>query len=117
MGKDIVLNVSFCFQFCYLGIATSLELNHKPVDKAVKGQEVCIKIENVPGETPKLYGRHFDEKDTLVSKVRPPIKRVLASYTPRAGQRGTSTCRTKGSQLRPALVSTVRPAIVRKVPI
>ena len=81
MGKDIVLNVSFCFQFCYLGIATSLELNHKPVDKAVKGQEVCIKIENVPGETPKLYGRHFDEKDTPVSKVRrPPIKRVVASY-------------------------------------
>ena len=59
----------FLFQFCYLGIVTSLELNHKPVDKATKGQEVCIKIENVPGETPKLYGRHFDENDLLISKV------------------------------------------------
>ena len=56
-------------QFCYLGIVTSLEVNHKNVDKATKGQEVCIKIENVPGETPKLFGRHFDENDVLVSKV------------------------------------------------
>lgn len=28
-----------------------------------------MKIENVPGETPKLYGRHFDETDMLISKV------------------------------------------------
>lgn len=53
----------------YLGIVTSIENNHKQVDSARKGQEVCIKIENVPGETPKLYGRHFDETDMLISKV------------------------------------------------
>lgn len=56
-------------QFCYLGIVTSIECNHKQVDTARKGQEVCVKIENVPGETPKLYGRHFDETDMLISKV------------------------------------------------
>lgn len=56
-------------QFVYLGIVTSIENNHKQVDSARKGQEVCIKIENVPGETPKLYGRHFDETDMLISKV------------------------------------------------
>ena len=67
------LGNNFWFQFCYLGIVTSLELNHKPVEKATKGQEVCIKIENVPGETPKLYGRHFDETDSLVSKVWFPL--------------------------------------------
>lgn len=39
------------------------------MESARKGQDVCIKIENVPGETPKLYGRHFDETDILVSKV------------------------------------------------
>lgn len=48
---------------------TSIECNHKQVDSARKGQEVCVKIENVPGETPKLYGRHFDETDMLISKV------------------------------------------------
>ncbi|ELT89509.1 hypothetical protein CAPTEDRAFT_154149 [Capitella teleta] len=53
----------------FLGIVTSLELNHKPLDKAVKGQEVCIKIENPPGETPKLYGRHFESTDMLISKI------------------------------------------------
>lgn len=36
---------------------------------ARKGQEVCIKIEPIPGESPKMFGRHFDEKDFLVSKV------------------------------------------------
>lgn len=63
------LNSYFIFQFCYLGIVTSIECNHKQVDSARKGQEVCVKIENVPGETPKLYGRHFDETDMLISKV------------------------------------------------
>lgn len=57
------------FQNILLGHVTSIEVNHKPIDKATKGQEVCLKIENLPGETPKLYGRHFDYTDTLVSKV------------------------------------------------
>ena len=57
------------FQFLNVGIVTSLELNHKPVQKATKGQEVCIKIEPTPGDTPKMFGRHFDENDLLMSKV------------------------------------------------
>lgn len=56
-------------EFINVGIITSIESNHKPVETARKGQEVCIKIENVPGETPKLFGRHFDETDLLVSKI------------------------------------------------
>ncbi|KAI8508851.1 Translation Initiation Factor 5B [Branchiostoma belcheri] len=52
-----------------LGVVTSLEVNHKQVDMARKGSEVCVKIENTPGETPKLFGRHFDEKDILLSKI------------------------------------------------
>ena len=39
------------------------------VDVASTGHDVCIKIENIGGEAPKLYGRHFDENDVLVSKV------------------------------------------------
>ena len=30
---------------------------------------MCIKIEAIPGEPPKLFGRHFDLEDVLVSKV------------------------------------------------
>ena len=51
-------------------MVTSLEVNHKPVDVCRKGVEVCMKIESVGGEAPRLYGRHFDHTDLLVSKVQ-----------------------------------------------
>ncbi|RVE42606.1 hypothetical protein evm_012747 [Chilo suppressalis] len=56
-------------EFVELGIVTSIEINHKQVETARKGQEVCIKIEPIPGESPKMFGRHFDETDFLVSKI------------------------------------------------
>ncbi|KOX78671.1 Eukaryotic translation initiation factor 5B, partial [Melipona quadrifasciata] len=55
--------------FVELGVVTSIEYNHKPVESARKGQEVCVKIEPIPGEAPKMFGRHFDEKDFVVSKI------------------------------------------------
>lgn len=56
-------------EFVDLGVVTSVEANHKQIETARKGQEVCIKIEPIPGETPKMFGRHFDETDMLVSKI------------------------------------------------
>ncbi|EEB18236.1 eukaryotic translation initiation factor 5B, putative [Pediculus humanus corporis] len=56
-------------EFINVGIVTSVEVNHKPIESARKGMEVCIKIENMSGETPKLYGRHFDHTDLLMSKI------------------------------------------------
>lgn len=56
-------------EFVELGVVTSIEINHKQVDTARKGQEVCIKIDPIPGESPKMFGRHFDETDFLVSKI------------------------------------------------
>lgn len=47
---------------------SSLELNHKNVDIARQGSEVCIRVEST-GDAPRLYGRHFDHTDQLVSKV------------------------------------------------
>ena len=47
-----------------------MEANHKPVDVVKKGAEVCLKIDPIPGEAPRLLGRHFDEADLIVSKVR-----------------------------------------------
>jgi translation initiation factor 5B len=52
-----------------LGRVTSIEYNHKPLEVAKQGQEVCIKIENTTGGAPKLLGRHFLQSDYLVSKV------------------------------------------------
>ncbi|XP_031346389.1 eukaryotic translation initiation factor 5B isoform X2 [Photinus pyralis] len=56
-------------EFVDVGIVTSIEVNHKNVESARKGMEVCIKIEPIPGESPKMFGRHFDEKDFLISKI------------------------------------------------
>lgn len=53
----------------YIGIVSSIESNHKNVPTARKGLEVCVKIDSVPGEAPKMFGRHFDENDMLLSKV------------------------------------------------
>ncbi|KAF7255587.1 hypothetical protein EG68_07913 [Paragonimus skrjabini miyazakii] len=53
----------------HLGRVYSIESNHKPVEEARTGQEVCIRIDPLDGETPKLYGRHFDHNDLLVSKI------------------------------------------------
>ena len=39
------------------------------VEFARKGDEVCVKIEAVPGEAPKMFGRHFDDTDLLISRV------------------------------------------------
>ncbi|XP_057676983.1 eukaryotic translation initiation factor 5B isoform X3 [Corythoichthys intestinalis] len=55
--------------FVDIGIVTSIEINHKTVDIAKKGQEICIKIEPIPGESPKMYGRHFEATDIIVSKI------------------------------------------------
>ncbi|XP_077152661.1 eukaryotic translation initiation factor 5B isoform X3 [Ranitomeya variabilis] len=55
--------------FVDIGIVTSIEINHKTVDAAKKGQEVCVKIEPIPGESPKMFGRHFEATDFLVSKI------------------------------------------------
>ena len=31
--------------------------------------QVCIKIESPGGDAPKMFGRHFDDKDMVISKV------------------------------------------------
>ncbi|XP_054159384.1 eukaryotic translation initiation factor 5B-like [Oppia nitens] len=52
-----------------IGKVTSIEVNHKHVESARKGQEVCLRIEHFGSDAPKLYGRHFDHQDLLVSRL------------------------------------------------
>lgn len=71
----IIYECYFCFQaneaahFVDIGVVTSIESNHKSVENARRGQEVCVKIEPTGDGAPKMFGRHFDEKDFLLSKV------------------------------------------------
>jgi translation initiation factor 5B len=53
-----------------LGRIASMELDHKAVDVARAGQSVAMKIEaQNQNEASRVYGRHFDASDELVSKV------------------------------------------------
>merc|ERR1719154_529464 len=56
-------------EFIFLGICTGIQHNQKDVDTAKKGEEVCVKIENPGGDAPKMFGRHFDETDMLISRI------------------------------------------------
>lgn len=69
MSNTLKINVTPVLQFVIVGVCSTIEINHKPIDLAKKGQEVCVKIEPIGGEAPKMYGRHFDHTDMLVSKV------------------------------------------------
>jgi translation initiation factor 5B len=77
MGIDVVegtlkVGTPLCVpskEFVFLGKVSSIEINHKPVTLAKKGQQVAIKIECPVYENPRMFGRHFDVKDELVSKI------------------------------------------------
>ena len=71
MPRLMVLHFQFALslQFTDIGVVSSIEVNHKTVDSARKGEEVCIKVAATGGDAPRLYGRHFDHTDLLVSKV------------------------------------------------
>ncbi|XP_010263484.1 PREDICTED: eukaryotic translation initiation factor 5B-like [Nelumbo nucifera] len=56
--------------FIDIGRIASIEINHRQVDVAKKGQKVAIKIASTnPEEQQKMYGRHFEEDDELVSHI------------------------------------------------
>ncbi|KAK0447939.1 hypothetical protein EV421DRAFT_1733112 [Armillaria borealis] len=55
-----------------LGKITSLEINHKSqeiVKKSQAGGGVAVKIEHAVYQSAKMFGRHFDEKDELLSHI------------------------------------------------
>jgi len=55
-----------------LGKITSLEINHKNQDLVKKSQAgggVAVKIEHAVYQSAKMFGRHFDEKDEVLSLI------------------------------------------------
>ncbi|XP_057775917.1 eukaryotic translation initiation factor 5B-like [Salvia miltiorrhiza] len=78
LGVDVVEGIAkigtpICVpgrEFVEIGRVASIENNHKPVDYAKKGQKVAIKIiGSNPEEQQKMFGRHFEMEDELVSKI------------------------------------------------
>ncbi|KAL3845861.1 hypothetical protein ACJIZ3_003264 [Penstemon smallii] len=76
--------------FIDIGRIASIENNHKPVDHAKKGQKVAIKI--IGGnseEQQKMFGRHFEMEDELVSKIsRDSLDALKEHYAVRRFVRG-----------------------------
>ncbi|KAL2519865.1 eukaryotic translation initiation factor 2 (eIF-2) family protein [Forsythia ovata] len=68
--------------FIDIGRISSVENNHKPVDYAKKGQKVAIKIVGSSSEEQqKMFGRHFEIEDELVSRIsRTSIDILKANY-------------------------------------
>ncbi|KAF5372013.1 hypothetical protein D9615_008054 [Tricholomella constricta] len=65
-----------------LGKITSLEINHKTFDivkKAQAGAGVAVKIEHAVYQSAKMFGRHFDDKDELLSHISRQSIDVLKS--------------------------------------
>ncbi|KAJ2918206.1 hypothetical protein MD484_g2161, partial [Candolleomyces efflorescens] len=55
-----------------LGKITSLEINHKTqevVKKSQAGGGVAVKIEHAVYQSAKMFGRHFDDKDEILSHI------------------------------------------------
>lgn len=56
----------------HLGKVTSLEINHKERDVVLKkdvGGGVAVKIEHAVHESAKMFGRHFEENDVIISHI------------------------------------------------
>ncbi|KAL6962451.1 photosystem II [Sarracenia purpurea var. burkii] len=69
-------------EFIDIGRIASIENNHKPVNYAKKGQKVAIKIVGSNSEEQqKMFGRHFEIEDELVSHIsRKSIDILKANY-------------------------------------
>ncbi|KAI0034407.1 hypothetical protein K488DRAFT_84025 [Vararia minispora EC-137] len=55
-----------------LGKITSLEINHRSMDivkKSQAGGGVAVKIEHAVYQSAKMFGRHFDDKDEIYSRI------------------------------------------------
>lgn len=78
-ATQLLIHVLFS-QFILLGRVTSIEDNHVPKEKAKKDDKVSIRIElDNKFDSQPCYGRHFDLKNQLVSKVSLSRSNGLAS--------------------------------------
>lgn len=64
-----------------LGRIAGLEKDHKPVASVSAGDRVALRIEATkPEEAARLYGRHFDHRDPLVSRISRKSINILKDH-------------------------------------
>ncbi|KAF4692687.1 hypothetical protein FOZ60_012801 [Perkinsus olseni] len=66
------LNTPLCVpdkEFLEIGRVASIEKDHRPVEKAIKGDSVAIKIQPTSAQAHVTYGRHFDSANALMSRI------------------------------------------------
>lgn len=51
-----------------IGVIDSIELNEKQIEVGKSGTNVCVRIQNT-ADAPRAFGRHFDDKDELCTKL------------------------------------------------
>ncbi|XP_076901536.1 eukaryotic translation initiation factor 5B-like [Bidens hawaiensis] len=85
--KDGILKIGtpICIpkrEFIDIGRVSSIKNNNRPVDRANKGQQVSIEIRGGNAEEQqKMFGRHFEMNDELVSRIsRKSIDTLKAYY-------------------------------------
>jgi len=52
-----------------IGMIDSIEIDNKAIDTARKGQQVAVRIVAKSFQPNRMYGRHFDGKDQLISRI------------------------------------------------
>jgi len=55
--------------FIQIGIVADIQKNEKTIPIGKKGDEICLKIENVSDDAPKMMGHHFDADDIIMSSI------------------------------------------------
>lgn len=81
IGTPLVVPAKPGMPMVSIGRIESMELNHKSVEKAKTGESVAVKIQSTsPEEAAKLYGRHFDHTDQLVSLISRPSINALKAF-------------------------------------
>lgn len=61
---------------------TSIEKDHKPIEEAVAGDEVCIEIAQPEDKQQFMVGRHFNHEDQLVSQITRDSLNALKEWFP-----------------------------------
>lgn len=65
-----------------LGKVTSIEKEHKAMEEAKVGEEVCIEITQPEDKQQYMIGRHFNHEDQLVSEITRDSLNALKEWFP-----------------------------------
>ena len=84
-GTPICIPSADCIEICFI---KSIEKNHKEIEEAKVGDDVCISIFQKEDKQQYSYGRHFTYDNKLYSKIsRESINAMKELYPELIGQK------------------------------